>query len=140
VRGLALAALVTAAILSGCGGQGDQDGQDGPPNPGPCRYVHEARPHTADEVMNAFRDAGFTVFSMCLYRETTIGAMPEGGAMPQGGGETPVDEAGGVACIVARGPGPPDEREGGIVAGNVACKVPAAWQARVRSILVGLPN
>jgi hypothetical protein len=85
--------------------------------------------------MNALRDAGFTaVDALCLYKETAIGAVAQSDTGPPS--EAPI-----VACIVARGPGPPDEGgDGPLVADNVACDAPGAVHADVRSILDGLPG
>jgi hypothetical protein len=87
-------------------------------------------------VVNAFRDAEFTgIISNCLYGETTIGAVAQNDAGPPS--EPPI-----VACIVARGPEPPDEeptdRFVEVYADNVGCSLPARLQARVRALLDGL--
>jgi hypothetical protein len=86
--------------------------------------------------MNAFRDAGFTdVGSLCLYNETTIGGVAQSDPGPES--KPPI-----FACIVARGPGPPDEEptdgQAAVVANNVGCVAPAYLRAPVRSVLDGL--
>ena len=91
----------------------------------PCDYV--ARPHTAEEVIDALRADGFIVTPMCSYKETTIAAVDESDSNDAF-----------VACVVAHGPEPPKEEDMDLFDDNVACAVPAALRPRVRTLLDGL--
>ncbi|HWL32926.1 MAG TPA: hypothetical protein VNP89_04915 [Gaiellaceae bacterium] len=89
----------------------------------PCGYA--ARPHTAEEVIDALRADGFIVTPTCLYEETTIAAVDES------------DDSNDtfVVCVVAQGPEPPKEEDMDLFDDNVSCAAPAAQRPRVRTIL-----
>jgi hypothetical protein len=89
--------------------------------------------------MNAFRDGDFNdVGALCLYGETVIAGVAQDDPGPTS--RPPI-----VACIVGRGPGPPDKEptndgEASVVAENVDCVAPVYLRAQVRSVLDGLSS
>ncbi len=94
----------------------------------PCTW--NAAPHTAEEVIDALRGAGYHASGSCDDDETVVFAFPEE--------EDGDDDNDAVMCFVTPSPEPDQSREGLVVDGNVACAAEPSQRNTLRTLLDGL--
>ena len=89
-----------------------------------------AAPHSAQSVVEALRNNGYTATGSCEDDKTMIFAIPH-----EEDGDEDNDA---VLCIVAHGPKPPDDVDDYVVEGNVACFGEPSQRAALRTVLDSL--